>query len=85
MGILSDATSTPDPRQEQPDVEQAHRRLEELRAMEQESETKRLNAQRPGGALRPFQGQMRSRGPLDVEGPAGVPLCLRDRLSKDVE
>lgn len=46
-GTLSQSANTPDPHEQDQDVEAAHRRIESLRAMEQVEETKRLNAEVP--------------------------------------
>lgn len=44
---LNTASKVPDPHEEEQDVESAHRKMEELRTMEQVEETKRLNAEVP--------------------------------------
>lgn len=46
-GILGQSTDTPDPHDEEQDVEAAHRQMEQLRAMEEVEKTKRLNAEVP--------------------------------------
>lgn len=46
-GVLEKSAQTPDPHEEDHDIEAAHRRLERLRAMEQVEDTKRLNAEVP--------------------------------------
>ena len=46
-GVLGRSADTPDPHDEEHDIESAHRQMEQLRAMEEVQETKRLNAEVP--------------------------------------
>jgi|APHM01.1.fsa_nt_gi Ribbon-helix-helix protein, copG family. len=54
-GILNQSTDTPDPHDEEQDVEAAHRQIEQLRAMEEIEETKRLNAEVPEDLYKAFK------------------------------
>jgi hypothetical protein len=61
-GILGQSTQTPDPHEEDRDVEAAHRELESLRAMEQDEETKRLNAEVPANLYDRFKAKCEQEG-----------------------
>jgi predicted DNA binding CopG/RHH family protein len=54
-GILDQSTDTPDPHDEEQDVEAAHRQMEKLRAMEEVEETRRLNAEVPEDLYEAFK------------------------------
>jgi hypothetical protein len=54
-GILDQSTDTPDPHDEEQGVEAAHRQMEQLRAMEEVEETKRLNAEVPEALYESFK------------------------------
>lgn len=61
-GPLSQSANTPDPHEEQQDIESAHRQLESLRAMEQVDETKRLNAEVPADLYDRFKTKCKQEG-----------------------
>jgi hypothetical protein len=44
-GTLSQSADTPDPHEEDQDIEAAHRKMEALRTMDEAEDTKRLNAE----------------------------------------
>jgi hypothetical protein len=62
MGILSSSQQVSDPRGDAGDVEQAHRRIEELRALEQAEDTTRLNAQVPTELYDRFKAKCKAEG-----------------------
>lgn len=47
MGILDQSTQTPDPHDGSRDMEDTHRRIEAAFALQEDDETKRLNAEVP--------------------------------------
>jgi Ribbon-helix-helix protein, copG family. len=61
-GILNQSTDTPDPHDEEQDVEAAHRQIEQLRAMEEIEETKRLNAEVPEDLYEAFKEKCKREG-----------------------
>jgi hypothetical protein len=56
-GVLGQSADTPDPHEEDHDVEAAHRELESLRSMEQVEDTKRLNAEVPAELYDQFKAK----------------------------
>lgn len=60
--ILKQSAETPDPHEEDRDVEAAHRELESLRAMEETTDTKRLNAQVPEDLYDRFKAKCQQEG-----------------------
>lgn len=61
-GTLHQSTQTPDPHEEEADVEAAHRELESLRSMEQVEDTKRLNAEVPADLYNRFKEKCKQEG-----------------------
>jgi predicted DNA binding CopG/RHH family protein len=61
-GTLQHSKSVPDPHEEEQDVEAAHRKMEQMRAMDQAESTKRLNAQVPEELYDRFKAKCEQEG-----------------------